>query len=156
MKKKKFLVIFGLFFLLGYILYFLFNQFLRSGPYERAKNISGLDISKNIRLISYDEKYSETGEGYVYICFKLKKNELNYLKTECQKKDYKTLSIKNLIKDGFLNENPNYGINLHKHNIRNIKTGYYLLRNNDLKTLDYEIIVLDCTNNELIIYVSFP
>lgn len=153
MKILKFLVFFGLFFLLGYI---LFNHFFRSSPYDRAKNISGLNISKNIRLISFDEKYSETGEGYVYMCFYLKNNELNYLKTECQKKNFKTLSIQNLIKDGFLNENPNYGIALHNHNLRNIKTGFYLLKKNDLKTLDFEITVIDITNNELIIYISFP
>lgn len=125
-------------------------------PYKIARIESNLRISKDFKVKDFEENYSFSGEGFVYVVFKLDDQQIESVIQECQKNNYKVLNTINLINDGFLSSDPNYGIGLHKKNIRDIKEGYYQLKAKDLKNMDFSITVLDKANKELIIYVSIP
>jgi hypothetical protein len=125
-------------------------------PHKIARIQSQLNISSKTKVKIFEEKYSATGEGFVFIVFDLSNQEIEYLANDCQESNYKRLNTDNLINDGLLYLDYNCGIKLYKRDIRNIKDGYYQLKAEDLKSLDYGITVLDIKNKELIIFISFP
>lgn len=126
--------------------------------YNAAKKRCDLKIKETYKILDYTEEYSFNGEGVVNVVFQLNDKDLEELVESCKKKKYRTTTIKNLIDDGFIDDNPAYGINLYSRDIREIAKGegYYKLKSKDLKKLDFSITVLDVTNKELIIYVNIP
>lgn len=126
--------------------------------YKAAKKYCDLRIKETYKVLDYTEKYSFNGEGIINVVFKLNDKDLEELVEACKRKKYKTISIKKLIDDDFIDANPSYGINLYNRDIREIAKGdgYYQLKSKDLQKLDFSITVLDITNKELIIYVNIP
>jgi hypothetical protein len=124
--------------------------------YKAARIQSDLKIADSFKVLDYTEEYSNTGEGLINIIFQLNDTELEAIIASCKEKKYKEISIDNLVNDGFLNKNPEYGISLYNRNIREIDNGYYRLVTRDLEKLDFGITVLDISKKELIIYVSIP
>lgn len=144
-----------------HICFFLIGFYCCSTPesaYKAAKKHSDLKIKETYKILDYIEEYSFTGSGVIYIVFQLNDKDLKGLVTASKRKKYKTISIKNLIDDGFIDADPRYGINLYTRDIRQIAkgVGYYKLRTRNLKKLDFSITILDVTNKELIIYVNIP
>ena len=121
-----------------------------------ARIQSDLKIDKTVKVLDFNEKYSHTGEGLINIVFQLSDAELEAAVKDCKENRYKEISIDNLISDGFLHENPEYGISLYNRNIREITNGYYRFIARDIEKLDFGITVLDVSKKELIIYVSIP
>lgn len=124
--------------------------------YKAARTQCDLKILDSFKVLDFKEEYSHTGEGFINIVFQLNDNELEALVEDCKENKYKKISIDNLIKDGFLYENPEYGMSLYNRNIREITNGYYRLTARDIKKMDFGITVLDVSKKELIIYVSIP
>lgn len=124
--------------------------------YKSARTHSDLKILDSFKVLDYTEEYSHTGEGVINIVFQLSDSELETIIKSCKDKKYDRISIDNLVKDGFLDENPEYGKSLFNRNIREINNGYYKLINRDLNKMNFTITVLDISKKELIIYVSIP
>lgn len=124
--------------------------------YKVARIQSDLKIQSDFEVLDYTEEYTFNGEGVINIVFKLSDIELESLMQVCEKKGYKKTTVDNLIKDGFLNENPDYGMQLYNRDIRKVTNGYYKLKAKDLSKMDFSITVLDILNKELIIYVNIP
>jgi len=125
-------------------------------PYKIARIHTDLTILDSYKLITFNENYSLSGEGVIYIVFKLNNREFDNLVRDCQFKNYTDLTTNNLIKDGFLDPNPEFGIRLYDRSIRDIGEGYYKLEAKDLKSMDFNLTILDIVKKELIIYVCFP
>lgn len=137
--------------------YYVFSDYLPPRtPLKSVRLNSGLKISRDIQVLDFEENYSSTGEGSEFVVIKLNKDEVSSVMQECINKKYKKLTIDNLVKDGFLDRNPEFGISLPKKDIRSINEGYYQLNANDLEQMDFGITVLDIDKGELIVYVSFP
>lgn len=138
------------------VLYLCRNYLPPRSAYKVARIHSDLKINRGFNVIDFTEEYSFNGEGLVNIVFELNEAEVESLIRVCKKRDYKKVSIQNLIKDGFLDENPDYGMQLYNRDIRKISNGYYKLEARSLSNLDFSITVLDVSNKELIIYVNIP
>ncbi len=154
MKRKILFILVGVSVIVLFSLLFNQNYLFFRRPYRIARKQSKLNISSNIKI--FEEKYSFTGEGFIFIVFDLTEQELKSLILSCKKRNYKKLTVDNLIKDGFLESGSGYGIRLYNKDIRKIKYGYYLLEARNLNSLDFGITVLDIKNKELIIYIIFP
>ncbi len=124
--------------------------------YKAARFHSDLKIHSDFKVLNYTEEYTFNGEGVIDIVFLLDEVELEGLIQACKKKGYKKTSLDNLVADGFLNQNPDYGLQLYSRDIRKITNGYYKLKARDLSKMDFTIVVLDILNKELIIYVNIP
>ncbi|HEX7413160.1 MAG TPA: hypothetical protein VF411_03860 [Bacteroidia bacterium] len=155
MKASKIIIIVFSSLVLGLLIYKVKNYIPPRTPIKIARIESNLDLSNDSRIIDFEENYSFTGEGYQYLVVKLDSNEFKHNINECNQKNYKTLTIENLITDKFLDSDPSFGITLLKKDIKTIK-GYYQLHANDLSKLDFGISVLDTVNKELIVYRCFP
>ena len=137
--------------------YYVFSDYLPPRtPLKIVRLKSGLKVPKSIQVLDFEENYSLTGEGYEFVVIKLNKDDVNSIMHECICKKYKKLTIDNLVKDGFIDRNPEFGIILPKKDIRSINEGYYQLNVTDLQQMDFSITILDMDKGELIIYVSFP
>ncbi len=151
-----------LFFIVGIISIFVISLFFMKDylpprtAYKIARINSDLDIKNTFEIVDYTEEYSFNGKGIINIIFKLNDLELKNLIQSCQREGYKKVTVNNLVKDGFLKDNPDFGINLYNRNIREITDGLYRLNAKDLNKLDFSITVLDISNKELIVYVNIP
>lgn len=132
-----------------------FSCFNKRTPHKIASEQSGLKLSKTIKILDFKENYSDTGEGFIYIVFGLTDKEFDNILKESINLNYKKLSVVNLVNDGFLDEDPNYGLKLYNKDIRDVE-GYYKLTAKDLSSMDFSISVIDEVNSQLIVYVSFP
>ncbi len=126
--------------------------------HEIAKQRSDLRIKKSYEILEFTKDFSFTGSGIINIIFRLNENEVRELVHICRNKNYKSLTVNNLVKDGFLDTSPEYGKTLYSRDIRVMANGvgYYKLKARDINNLDFSMTVLDVTNKELIIYVSIP
>jgi len=145
--KKNVIITIGL--LLLFFAYTYWDYLPPRTPLKIARIHSGLNISNKSQLVSFEEKYSFTGEGFIYIRFMLNDVEISRIIKECINKKYTILSEKNLLKD-----NLSVGFKLRNKNIFDIKSGYYHLIGN-IKEISFTITVIDDVKNELIIYTIF-
>lgn len=143
--------------LVAFCIYKVFLGILiENTPLGRARSYSGFQLPENSKILAFEEQYSFTGEGFIFIKVKLSDLQLKMIQKECFEEGYKALTIENLISDKFLDMNPEYGIKLPKIDIRSIRSGYYKLESIDLKNLDFNISIVDSFNKQIIIYVGFP
>jgi hypothetical protein len=141
--------------LIIFLLYKYHDYIPPQTPLNYARIESNLNLEKSNKILEFDENYSFTGEGYRYIKIKINVSQIKSIILSCKEEKYKLLTQDNLITDGFLNNNTEYGISLPKGDIKNIK-GFYKLEAKDLKELDFGISILDTLNQELIIYRNIP
>lgn len=125
-------------------------------PVKVARIQSGLNIPKSSSVIDFKENYTFTGEGEIEVKLRLNNSEVETIKNECIKSNFKKLTIENLIEDGFLDTNLQFGFFMPNTDLRNINDGYYKLKATDLKKLDFIITVLDLDKNELSIWTLIP
>lgn len=125
-------------------------------PYKAARIQSNLKIENSFKVLDFTEEYTFTGEGIINIVFQLDEKEVETLELSCKNKGYKKVTNENLIEDGFLDKDPELGMNLYSRDIRDIDNGYYRLVARDLYNMDFGITVLDISKKELIIYVGIP
>ena len=125
-------------------------------PIKIARIQSGLNIPMSSKVIDFKEDYTFNGEGQIEIKLELDSLDLNTITKECLESDFKELTIDNLIADGFLDTNPQFGFFMPNTDLRNINDGYYKLRAIDLKKLDFTITVLNLDKNELSIWTLIP
>ena len=125
-------------------------------PYKIARVETQLTILNTFKVKEFEENYRINGSGLICIVFELNEKELENVVRECQKDKYKEVTIENLIEDGFLDSKTEYGPFLYKRNIREIQEGFYQLKKNSLKNMDFTITVIDKEKRELIVYKNIP
>ena len=157
MKKKMWLIIGILFCVVVSIGYNIFSDHLPPRtPLKIARLRSRLDIPKETQLADFKEVYAFTGEGEMYVKFKLDDTNIDNIITQCKKKNYKKLTVKNLIIDKLID----IGSLKHQYFIQGnditlIKEGLYQLEAINMNEMDFCITILDVEKKQLIVYVSF-
>ena len=152
------LIIGILFCVVASIGYYIFSDHLPPRtPLKIARLRSGLDIPKEAQLADYKEVYAFNGEGEIYVKFKIDDTNVDNIIMQCKKKNYKKLTVKNLIIDKLID----VGSLKHQYfilgkDITLIKEGFYQLDAVNLNEMDFCITILDIEKMQLIVYVSFP
>lgn len=140
---------------IGY--YMFYDNLPPRTPLKIARVRSRLDISKKAQVIDFNEVYSSTGEGEIYVLLKMDETTIENIVQKCKQKNYKKLTVENLIMDKLIDASIiGHEYNIHGKDITLIKEGYYRLEAYNLQEMDFCITVLDIEKKELIVYVSFP
>lgn len=158
MKKRMWLIIGSIFFVIVIVVYYSFYDHLPPRtPLKIARVQSGLDIPKDVQVADFKEEYSFSGEGFIYVLIRLDEKTMNNIIQKCIKEKYSKLTIDNLIADKLIHPaTKEYGYKIYDKDITSIKEGYYKLNAIDLNKLDFGITVIDEQKKEVIIYISTP
>lgn len=142
MKRRNYSIIGFLILSLG-VLYYTFRDSLPPRtPKKIARNISGLSITGDYRVLSFNEEWSDfTGDGSLTVEIELESDKIDNLIQECKKSGYQALPFKDLpsvLDPGlFLKDSD----------------GFYKIRTHNKRATAFDISVLDTKYKRLRVYV---
>ena len=144
MRDSKIIVgLAGLF--LTFIVIYFFNEdsLPPRTPRKIARQISGLDISRQTELEKPIDVWAPNGDGEVLVKGKLTDNELNDLIRNAKQENFKTLPISNSLGQALIPDDLLKG-----------KNGLYKLEIDQIDPRGYELTIIDIDTKELITYLS--
>lgn len=138
---KKIIIITLILIILGTTVYYLF---LKRTPYTIASNIAGFKVSKSLIVEQFQDDWANNpgGDGGSFILFSFQESEKKKLEDACKVNNYKLLPIKDTL--------PNDVI--YKYIKKENQSGFYKLEKDKNDERNYQIIVLNLLENELIVY----
>ena len=141
MKRKNIILIIVIsFFVFAFLVKCLFSS---PTPIEYAEKQSGLNLPTEIKLVKFTQNWKNTnGNGMRYIEFNLTLEQVKELQSQCLKKPYKNLPIK---ENGF---NPS--------SLSRSDEGYYKINLLSKNNFDFELTVLDISTRKLFLIVDIP
>ncbi|WP_459212001.1 hypothetical protein [Aquimarina rhabdastrellae] len=148
MKKKLSIVIVLFFLIISGFVFFYKDHLPPMTVLKRMRITTGLDISQPSKIIVYEERYSFTGDGFVLVRVKFDKEAFNRILQDLPKKKYIKIKPNNITSRGDLLFN-DFEVGIEKKDFNTMIDGYYYLKFDDYD--DYNLIVIDITNQEVLI-----
>lgn len=116
---------------------------IRRTAYSIATLHSGLQIHGGHEVVTFEDEWGLfPGDGYSLVIMKLSPGVERDLQRQCVKKHYSKLPIKEILPDD----------TIYDYIDKNDSSGYYLLDIEEEDNRNYTLVILDLSNDELIVY----
>ena len=135
--------------LLAFMSFWFSNYIPPFTPIKFARIVTGLNLPKDLKVVTDTNYYNFTGEGYAYLVFSTKGSSMKNILTKDILHDFSKLPIKQDIY-GIPNELERYTTNSFAEKvIENV--GYYKFTKFS-KNESFDFVIIDETNELLIVY----
>jgi hypothetical protein len=139
MKKNLIIIL-----ILAILLASVYLIFFKRSPYSIAKSYLGCKIAKSNHIDTFSEEWLFNGDGYIFLVFSIKKEQIQKIEDCCINQHFKRLPIP-VFYTQFLNKE------LKKYLNPDDSNGYYILVTDSNDYNSYKLAALNITKSKLII-----